>query len=237
MKVMLEKNSLENIKWTISNFFEEWIYPGYYLKNLLFHRYDRIKIKGLKPYEYYDKNYLMFMSNMQLIVDFIEKEKPESHICWYKDDNGNDVGHKYGECKNTIPIMFPEYEGKWIMDIIKEIYNWYKIEFPKLLKEQDDFMNFYLEEHVGELDFKECSLNPEDLLEVCFNKENCSKTIEEIKKKDYNFETIRKYLPNEEDWLNKNKVREKFHFIEDEIERQRLKYTHLCIEVMDYLWT
>ena len=75
------------------NFIDNWIYPAYFLKNLLFYRYDTIKIPQVKCYEYVDKNYLMLCANMQIIFDFIEKENPEKYICWYTDEDGVELGH------------------------------------------------------------------------------------------------------------------------------------------------
>ena len=33
----------------------------------------------------------MVCANMEMIVNFIEKENPEKRICWYEDEEGNDV--------------------------------------------------------------------------------------------------------------------------------------------------
>jgi hypothetical protein len=112
-------------------FIEEWIYPAYYLRNFLFYRYDRIKVPQVKSYEYTDKSYLSLCANMQIIVDFLEKEKPEEHVIWYGKE-----GHIYGEFDK--PILFQEYKGKYIMDIIKEIYQFWTFDREQMLKDTKD---------------------------------------------------------------------------------------------------
>ena len=98
---------LDIINWyKITDIFSNWVFPAHDLQNLLIHRHDRIKIPQVKPWEYTDMTYFMLCANMEMIVKFIEQEKPEKYVLWYKDEKGQDVGHKYGEC--GIPILYPE---------------------------------------------------------------------------------------------------------------------------------
>lgn len=225
------------ICYKVEDFIQNWIYPAYYLRNLLFHRHDLIKIPTIKPYEYSDTTYIMFHANMQMIVDFIEKEQPEKHILWYKDEEGEDVGHKYGEYKDKFPMLYPELEGQWIMDIIKDIYKWYKETYPQLQKEHEILLSHYVDNTIGEFDFEDDEEDENGLSKVRFDKSNCPKTIEELRKKGFNEEIVSKYLPDNKDWLDSDKCGKVTHELEYEIIRQEQKYLHLCIEVRQYLWT
>lgn len=212
---------------------EEWVYPAYNLKNLLFHRYDRIKVPQIKPYEYTDMNYFMLCAVMEMIVKFIEEENPEKYICWYKDEEGNDVGHKYGENDNYT-IMFPEYKDKWIMDIIKEIYHWWKKDYPRLLEEKEYILSFWNDYLAG--DWKK---SKEDENGNCFYEltdENTAKSMDDLKDKDIKWEILDKHL-------DRNKLFEGYYvhqqYLKLDVDIHNLcqKYLHLAIDVRPYLWT
>lgn len=49
--------------------------PWYYLKCLVWHRYNVIKIRDLSP-TWHDRDHIMFHACMQIMVDFVEGEKP-----------------------------------------------------------------------------------------------------------------------------------------------------------------
>ena len=114
--------------------FKNWVFPAYKIRRLL-DRHDIVKLPGVKATEWCDVTERMYLANMELVKHFIEKEKPEKHILWYKDEHGNDVGHKYGENEKAFPVIFPEYKGRYIMDIIKEIYKWYTVDQKNLTKD------------------------------------------------------------------------------------------------------
>ena len=219
--------------WGIKNFFENWIYPAYYLKNLLFHRHDRIKLPQVKPWEYTDTVYFMLCANMEMIVNFIEKENPEKYICWYKDEEGNDAGHKYGECKGYT-YLYPEYKDKWIMDIIKDIYHWWKVEYPTLLNDKDKLLKYWSDYLLGELTTEK---SENGLYHVDFDNSNCPKTIEELEKKDVLWEVIYKYCDDKSKLLDEQYFHNIIKELEKKIFEEEQKYLHLCIEVRPYLWT
>jgi hypothetical protein len=216
--------------------FTDWIYPGYCIKNL-FRRYDLIKIKSLRPYEYAEPDYLMFEANMELIVKFIEECEPEKHICWYTDEDGEELGHKYGENINLV-MMFPEYKDKWIMDIIKEIYHWYK-ETLYNTKEDIDYLRYVLSTYIfGELTTKICD-DGSGLYKVVFDKKNAIKELKEFEDKNIyiDWKTIDKYVKNRKDILDETKFHRIIQEMEFQLERDKQKYLHLCVEVRPYLWT
>lgn len=216
------------------NFIDDWVYPAHCLRNLLFYRYDLIKIPQLKPYEYSDMNYRMLCANMQMIVDFIEKEHPEKYVLWYKDENGNDVGHKYGECEKYT-VIYPELKDKWIMDIIKEIYHWWKEDYPRLMEEKAYLLDFWSEYVCGTMKSGEPDEN--GLSPVYWDKTNCIKSLDDLKDKKVRWDIIDKYAAKREDILIENFLHCVIREAEVKIENECQKYLHLCIEVRPYLWT
>ena len=239
MKVNMDRHMKEKIEkyyyliYRPIDFFKNWIYPAYYLKNFIFKRYDLIKIKGVKPYEWVDKNYVMLQVNMQLIEDFIEKENPEKYVLWYKDEDGNDVGHKLGEY-NT-PIVYSEYKDKFVMDVIKEIYNWWKKEYPDIKNDYEYLLQFWHENLCGKL--KMIKDEDSDYYHMDFDDTDTIKSINELNSlKNINWKIINKYFSDKEELINENKVREVFRKLEIEIYNQEQKYLHLCIDVRPYLW-
>jgi len=238
----LELTLFEKIKFTISDFINNWIYPAYYLKNILFYRYDIVRLSEIPIYKYSDVNERMFLANMSLIVDFLEKENPEKYVLWYKDENGKDIGHKYGEYKDS-PILYPEYKDKFIMDIIKEIYNWYKKEFVLLTKEHEYLLSFWSDNIIGEMVFDESEdtveldINDNKLLDLNFDNSACPKTLEELEKnKNINWEIIDKYIPDRNKIFEEDYVHNIISDLDTQIFNAKQKYLHLCIEVRPYLW-
>lgn len=211
---------------------KDWIYPGYYLRNLLFNRYDRIKIPNVKPYEYVENDYLMLCANMKIIVDFIEIEEPEKYICWYKDENGNDYGHKYGENGN---VLFPEYKKQYIMDMIKEIYNYWKVIYPlqnEKISYLKDFHSKYLMGEMTETKITDCNL-----YEIDFDKSNCPKNMDDLWELKLNWSLLDSCVSNRKKLLNEKFILKKIKQMEKEQFNDCQKYLHLCIEVRPYLWT
>lgn len=114
------KDFFETIIFRCEDFCKNQIYPAYHLRNLLFRRYDLVRLPGLKPQEYCDCLERMFRANMALVVHFMEQEHPEDHVLWYEEEGTDRCGPKYGEPENS-RLYLPEYKGRFIMDIIKEI--------------------------------------------------------------------------------------------------------------------
>jgi hypothetical protein len=74
-----------------------------------FYRYNIIRIKTLKP-GYYDVDHRMLHANFQLLVDYVEREKPFDHIDWDTDE-----------------------ESRHVASEIRELYDWWKNKYPKRL--------------------------------------------------------------------------------------------------------
>ena len=218
--------------WKISNFFNNWVYPGYYLKNLLFHNYNKVKLPMFKSYEYVDVSARMGFVIFELIKEFIEKEQPEKHICWYKDKDGNDLGHKYGEYKES-KNLYPTLNGKYIMDIIKDIYRFYTKVLPEMQEEKkyllDVWCKYIFNGHY------EPAKDKEDIVEWISEKSNY--TLEDLEKENLNWNIILKYIEKKENFFNEGLLHSKIHDLDILINNEIQHNLHLAIEVRPYLWT
>ena len=225
---------LEKMWWRVEDFLKDWVHPAWKLKNWLYERYDLVKMPEIRRTEYSDVVERMFYANMQLIKFFIEEEKPLEHVCWYKNDEGNDVGHKYGECKDW-PVLFPEYEGKYIMDIIIEIYDWYRFDYVKLCRDRDYLLSFNCEHVIGRMMRKK---ENNEYSQIVFDRKDCPKSLDDLEGKGIDWETIDKYVEGDRSHvLDERYMMNALSKLETDIEKQKQKYLHLCIEVRNYLWT
>ena len=173
---------------------------------------------------------------MEMIVKFIEQEKPEKYVLWYKDEKGQDVGHKYGEC--GIPILYPELKDRWIMDIIKEIYNWWKKDYIELNKEHNYLLEFWCDYLIGQIKFKSSPDNNTEAEEIIFDKSTAVKSLEELKKiPNIDWNILTKYIVDSDKILDENYVHEIINNLATKIHDKEQYYLHLCIEVRPYLWT
>ena len=229
------KDFFETVIFRCEDFCKNWIYPAYYLRNLLFRRYDLVRLPGLKPQEYCDCLERMFRANMALVVYFMEKENPEAHVLWYEEDGTDRCGPKYGVPENS-RLYLPEYRGRFIMDIITEIYHWYKVEYPAMLADSKELLNFWSTAHCGQMT-DDTPPDENGLIKCHFDKSKCPATLKEIKAfPGINWNVIGKYL-NDEDLLNEAIVRSRHTDLENRIFLESQRYLHLCIEVRPYLWT
>lgn len=229
---MLDIFNFNFIFYKIVDFFESWIYPGYYLGNLFFKRYDLIKMPHIKPWEYSDTSVKMKFAIFELIKDFIENEKPEENNSWYFDDEGNMIGDLYGEgqYKN---ILFPELKGKFIMDLIKEIYNFYTKELPTLELDQSYLLNV-LSNYVSNIDFEKCN-EVNDMYKIIEQKQKYTMESPEIQ--NLNWDIILKYIDKKEDIFKNKIIFNAITKIGKKIEKETQYYLHLAIEVRHSLWT
>lgn len=235
----------------IQNFFSDWIYPAYKLSNALFGRYDIVKMSELKRSEYSDDMNRMLHANMELIRHFIEEENPEEHGCWYRDEQGNDVGPKYGE-KYKHEVMFHGYEGKPILDLVKKIYNWWTVERHKKQEECDYLFDFWSKHIFGKIGSRPLDGNErKDAMSLGLSAEGCDaisvmtidtsqcpKCLDDFEGKEVDWSILDKYLDGDRNNLFKeNFVHEKMLELEYDIFMDEQEYLHLCIEVRPHLWT
>lgn len=81
----------------------------------LFNFNYKLKIDTLKGWHWCDRDRLLFESSFQILIDYIEKEKPEERIDWDSDERHQEAWRK-----------------------IKGLYNWYKLERPLRQDPYDD---------------------------------------------------------------------------------------------------
>jgi hypothetical protein len=233
----------EGMWYSFTRWFTDWIYPAYNVRNL-FKRHDLVKLPHIKPWEYSDISEKMLYANFELIKEFIEKEHPEKHICWYTDpETGEELGHKYGECDDIIDkysnlyptkkIMFPELKGSWIMDIIKEIYEFYTIQLPKYESDKDYLFKIF-SEYVCSATLVECKDKP-DVYE--FEDLSLKYTVDSPEIQNLNWDILSQYFPNKESILNKDAFNNALLKLNMQIEDETRIYLLLAIEVRPYLWT
>ena len=222
---------MKNIWFHIIEFLKNWVYPAYYLRNLLFNRYDIVKIRYFKPYMYYEINNRMFYSTMELICEFMESN-PEEHVCWYKDENGNDVGPKFSS------IAFKEYNDVYVLDIVKEIYEWWK----KKIKGEDELTNDlkYLEDfaydYVDKQRFYKKNEDEHGNITYVLKDVGCPRKSME-QDTDINYKILRKYFDSNEDLKNEKIVNKKIIELDARISKEEVKYMILAAEIHQYLWT
>lgn len=240
----------EAAKFDIRNFFSDWIYPAHKLRNALFNRYDIVKMGELKRCEYCDDVARMLHANMELVRHFIEDEKPEETVYWYLDEKGNDVGHKYGE-NSKHEVLFPAYKGQYILDIVKEIYDWWTVERHEKQKEYDYLLDFWIkyfvklkgrplteEERVTHMNKV---LSVEELNEISvmtIDTSQCPKCLGDFEGEEVKWSIVDKHLEGDRNNLfEENFLLKTLSGLENEIFMDEQKYLHLCIEVRPYLWT
>ena len=167
----------------------------------------------------------------EIVKDFVEKEKPEENVAWYKDEEGEDVGPKYGE--KTEKVVYPELKGKYIMDLIKEIYNFYTKVLPELEKEQD-----YLEEILDKYVINGYWADDENDAEmVSWVSTKTKYTLEDLEKENINWDIVLKYLNRKEDILDKMLLTFSIFELDSKIYKETQYYLHLAVDVRAYLWT
>ncbi len=219
----------ETVWWTVKDFFSDWVYPAYKLKDLLFNRYDLVRLPGIGMTEYCDVVERMFLANMELIKFFVEKEHPAERIEWY-----GEHGHRYGEAEG-IDVVYPEMKGKYIWDIVTEIYNWWRFDYPRLESERSYLLSFCCDYCWGELKSRK---KDDEYSELVFDRSNCPKTLDDLEGNGIDWDVIDRYCDGD----RKNVLVERFMSgkldeLERRIENEKQKYLHLCVEVRPYLWT
>jgi hypothetical protein len=100
-------------------------------------------------------------------------------------------------------------------------------------------MRYVLSTYIfGEFTTKVCD-DGSGLYEVVFDKKNAIKELKEFEDKNIyiDWKTIDKYVKNRKDILDETKFHRIIQEMEFQLERDKQKYLHLCVEVRPYLWT
>ena len=118
------QNWIHRISKRIRNFIKDWIYPAYRLQNFLIHRYDIVRMPQLERSHYHDVDTRMYHAAMKLVRYYYEECQQQFNWRDDFDEEGNLAveGPRYGARSDA--CLFPEYKGKYIIDIIEEIHDW-----------------------------------------------------------------------------------------------------------------
>lgn len=218
-------------------FIEDWIYPAYSLRNYFFHRYDIVKMPQLRRTQYHEVDTRMYYAVMELVRFFYEKSGWEN-FAWHDeiDEEGNITYNapRYGMDSDS--CLFPEYKGKFVIDILKEIYEWHTRGMDQLEKDIDYMYRPELKSlwSIMARDVKrvkrECQLHPSlsesKLIRECFDKY------------DLDWDILDRHLEGDRcSILDRKFVKALPAKIRKEIEDNMQKYLLLAIEIRRYLWT
>lgn len=195
------------------------------LQNIFYHRYDRVKVPQVKPWEYCDKTGLLLYADMKILVDFIQKQKPQAYVMWY-----TEFGHKLGQ-DSKLNIYVQQYRGKWVMDIMMQIYEFWKVGYGQRMKQIEYVSEILYHYVIGKMSISQSSY------QVLFDNTKLPKTIEEIKE-EVDWQILDKYLQGDrENLFNEQFVRNKIIQAQNQLQNDCQKYLHLLIDVRPYLWT
>ena len=130
------QNWIHRISWRVRDFLEDWIYPGHRLQNFFIHRYDIVRMPQLERSRYYEVDTRMYHAVMELVRFFYEDCECLDQKVWRDEGNEEDGsvwhGYRYGDRSDV--CLFPEYKGKYIIDIIEEIHDWYTRGYDQFMK-------------------------------------------------------------------------------------------------------
>ena len=214
---MFEDTIIESLYWSMCRHFDEWIYPAYYLRNLLFNRYDLVKMPQLKPYEYCDISERVLYANMALLVEFVDEEKCfAGFVSWYDEE----WSHKL--------------DGVFVGDIIKDIYNWWKVELPLKQKEDDYLLTFTCDYVWGKHSHK--PTEQEGFVELYFDTTNFPKCLDDLKDKDIDWSVLDKYVDRKR-IFEEHYMSQVMQDNEKAIDKEKEAKLILLMRIRQSLWT
>lgn len=204
----------------LQNFFRE----KFVLLNNLFCRYDRVKVPQVKPWEYCDKTGFLLYADMKILVDFVQKENID-YVMWY-----GEHGHKLGQ-DQKLKIYIQQYRGKYVMDIIKQIYSFWRKGYIDKQEQISYLQQIYCKYMLGKMRISE------QTYQILFDFTNLPKSVDQIKDQ-INWQILDKHLQgNRQNLLKENFLKNKLCELQNELQNDCQKYLHLLIDVRPYLWT
>lgn len=222
----------EDCWWRIQDFWKNYIWPAYHIKNFFFNRYDLVKMPQIKRCEYSDVVERVLWANVELLKFFIEKERPEEFVEWY-----GEYGHKYvPETMGSKSLLFPEFEGEYTMDLMKKSYNWFTKERIEMVKEEEYLLDIWYKFLTG----RYYSVGPDD--KGFYTLKNDESTVPTdlafFDDKDLKWDILDKYLEGDRaNLIKKDFIFHKHTDLENEINQLDQKYLHLIIECRFSMWT
>jgi len=205
--------------WSLSRFIDEWVYPGHYLHNLLFHRYDRVKIPFLKPYQWCDRSEMFFYCSFEILKQYVEQEKPFECVDFYEKDH----------TPTTVT-------GKIVGDEIKFLYNWYTKTLPETEKEHRLMLDYWCENLCGVMVFKKEDQN-DHLGKIEFDRSENPKEFKDFAVSDEQKTVLNKWFDSEEDMMDEDTVCNKRIEKEKELAKEKQDMLHRLVDIREYLWT
>ena len=125
MKIRKELLMLQEDFWS----FKRRLNTLYYDIRSIFFPYNVIKIKSLRR-TWTDRDEVMLHACFQILVDFVEKEKPFE---WFGDPDKDFKDTKgLEEWEKQLHID----QGKWLKEV-KTLYNWWKKDYPAMVARED----------------------------------------------------------------------------------------------------
>lgn len=213
------RDKWESIWFKTKDFFESWIYPGYYLRNLLFHRYDRVKLPLVKPWEYVEPCEKIKYAVFEIVCKFVEMEEKHPFVEWYGEHGA-------------------KIDGIYVMDTAKEIRDWWRTMRSEEVKKSADFQSFYCKWVIGKLRFhtpdKKTGLGL-----LTFEKSHLPKTFEEYEKvvTVEEWKKFDAFCDDRHKIMDENFMRNLSNQIERNLDDIDDKYLHEAIKIRQYLWT
>lgn len=203
----------------ISDFFKSWIYPGYYMRNLLFRRYDRVKLPQVKPYEYAEPAERIKYAVFEMVCDFVDSEEKHPVVEWY-----GEYGHKI--------------DGEYVMDIAKGIREWWRVTRDAEERKYYDFLNFYATWVIGKMRFHKID-EKTGVGNITFDKSHLPKFFEkylEVISEDEwaKFDAV---CGDRRKIMDEAFMRELCDRLETGLGDTDDKYLHDAIKIRQYLWT
>ena len=208
----------QQIWWPISDFFKSWIYPGHYTRNMLFYRYDRVKLPQVKPWEYAEPCDRIKYAVFEQVCDFVDDEVNDPIVEWYGEHGA-------------------KLDGRYVMDIGREIRQWWRVDRQIEEKKYWDFLDFYCTWVIGKLHFHKPDKNGLGL--VTFDEDHLPKTYddymkvvsdEDWKKYDACCDDRTKIVDHEFSSKLSNSLEQKMDDTDDH-------FLHEAIRIRQYLWT
>lgn len=212
-------DKLDVIRFYVCEFFKNWIYPAYYLKNILFRRYDRVKMPSIRPWEYSDTCERLKCAVFELVCEFVDLEERHQTVQWY-----GEYGHKV--------------DGEYVMDIAKDIRDWWRRRRALEEAKYYDFQTFYCKWVIGKMRF--CKADDETGYgRVVFDESELPKSVEDYLKTvpEDEWRMFDAVCDDRSKIMDKNYMRDLCNKLELGLDDEDDKYLHKAISIRQSLWT
>jgi len=219
----------------LRGFVEGWIYPAHSLRHYFFDRYDIVRLPKLSRTHFHDLDARMYHAVMELVRIFYEESGWEMYNWRDKTNEDGSIicGARYG--MDTEKCLFPEYKGKYIIDIIKEIYDWQHDGMDRMMEAGNKIVSDDVILHNRNIMArdvkrikKECQRDASQSASQLVNDYLASYNLD--------WEILDKYVDGDRaKIIDKQYDEELSDIIRKDIQLNMQKYLHLAIEVREHL--